>query len=118
MRVYLQVTFEKEGRLKQRINMIKINQIILTSKQSVAPTKHTIICKGDTGASGHYFRESDVNVLTNVRKSPTQKIVHLPNEDFITSTKLGELPIPELSKTAKAVDIFPALTNASLISIS
>ena len=52
-----------------------------------------------------------------MRHSSNTTTVQLPNDETITSTTIGNLPIPELSEKAQTTAIFPALTNSSLISI-
>ena len=75
------------------------------------------MCKGDSGASKHYFRDEDKKVLQNIQRKNSDTIVQLPNNATIHSNKIGTLPIPELSNAAKATTIFSGLTNSSLISI-
>ena len=78
---------------------------------------HYCIAKADTGASNHYWREIDDNILQQVVNQPGPS-VQLPNSEIIHSTARGEIPLPpEFSKTAKETMILPKLTSSNLISL-
>ena len=69
----------------------------------------------DSGTSKNYMK---VNTpLYNVNPVNDGEHVVLPNGDRITSTHRGYLPITQLSQAARESDIFPGLTQSSLISI-
>lgn len=75
------------------------------------------IAKGDTGASSHYWRGKDKEVLKNTTKI-NGPAVKLPNDELIYATEQGDLPIStQLSTTAQKAMILPNLHSSSLISI-
>ena len=78
---------------------------------------NTVIAKGDSGASNHYWRLTDLHCLNEVHAydGPT---VMTPTLDTIKATQRGQLPLPttELSKKALTTEVFKDLTSASLIS--
>ena len=83
----------------------------------VAHHKNTVIAKGDSGATNHYWRTEDAHVLVNRRKCSGPK-VSFPNNETTTATEVGELPISnKLSKRAKEVMVLPELKSSSLISL-
>ena len=77
----------------------------------------SIILKADTGASKHYLRPNDAQLLTNINTVASPITVHLPNNNTITSTTRGQLPFKALTDSAKQAYILPSLTNSSLLSI-
>ena len=76
----------------------------------------TVVAKADSGASKHYFRPQDINVLDNIidEDGPT---VALPDNTTLHATKAGTLPITGVSTLAKKVHIIPKLSSSSLISM-
>ena len=76
----------------------------------------TVVAKADSGASKHYFRPQDINVLDNIidEDGPT---VALPDNTTLHATKSGTLPITGVSNSAKKVHIIPKLSSSSLISM-
>ena len=77
----------------------------------------TVVLKADSGATNHYFKVDNINVLTKVQKISHKKNVTLPNSTSISVTHEGLLPISnELSDAAKTVQVLPNLTNCSLLS--
>ena len=84
----------------------------------VATSTKTVIAKADSGASKHYIREEDKNILCDIKNDPHGPTVQLPNDATITSTESGFLPLTsDLSTTAKKAHILPELHSASLISL-
>ena len=76
-----------------------------------------VIAKGDSVASGHYWREEDVDCLQNVinKNGPD---VNLPESSQINATQQDRLPLPSsLSKKASTAVVLPPLKNSSLISL-
>ena len=92
------------------------NTIISPSVAQPSPKK-VINLTADSGASGHYVKETDKAIVSTIQPSLSPSIVNVPTGDTITSTEEGSLPIPQLSKTATKARIFPALKNLSLLSI-
>ena len=79
--------------------------------------KYSILAKGDSAASHHYFTNADKPILDNVEKDYLGPTVLLPNSSTLTSTETGDLPgLPTLSKTGKKTAIFNNL-HTSLISL-
>ena len=79
--------------------------------------KKTIIAKGDSAATAHYFRLQDADVLENKTniKGPTIK---QPDNTDLTSEGSGTIPLSKhLSAEAQTAMIIPNLKSASLISI-
>ena len=76
----------------------------------------SIIIKGDSAASKHYFIAKDKHLLTNICNTsiPTTAILH--NKDTSTTNIEGIISIPTLSQQAINTKIFPKL-NYSLISL-
>ena len=76
-----------------------------------------VIAKGDSAASGHYWQEKDVKVLSKIKDIIGPSVL-LPNEDTVDVTSQGQLPLsPLFSSRAKKAIILPGLKSASLISI-
>ena len=86
------------------------------TKTSVAQTK-SILLKADTGASRHYVRTTDTNILDNIQQNRNSIKVYLSNNDVFKSNMTGLIPVSGLSKSAKEAQILPSLTNTSLLSI-
>jgi hypothetical protein len=82
------------------------------------PKTSTILAKADSGASSHYFRKADQNVLSNLRATPAGPTVMLPDSSHVQATQSGILPLHHsLSTTAKTARVLDEMTNSSLISI-
>ena len=78
---------------------------------------NTVVAKGDSAASSHYWREKDTEVLENITlcNGPT---VRLPDNTAISANKKAILPLPStLSEKAKKVNILLKLNSSSLISL-
>ena len=76
-----------------------------------------MIAKGDSAASGRYYREEDITCLRQVRIQEGPNVT-IPNSTTIKTTQQGNLPLPStLSSTATSVVILPSLKSASLISL-
>ena len=80
------------------------------------PKSQTIIAKGDSAASNHYWALRDSMVLDDVEEDPIGPTDILPDTSTLTATKQGNLPIEQLSSTAKKTAIFDTL-QSSLISL-
>ena len=84
---------------------------------SVIPPKPTIITKGDSAASNHYFALRDAEVLDNVHFDDPPTSVLLPDSSSIASVANGHLPLSSsLTPTSTKTTIFPNL-QSSLISL-
>jgi hypothetical protein len=78
---------------------------------------HYCIAKGDTGASSHYFMTKNKNILQNIKQINGPPVL-LPNQQIITSSEQGVLPISHLlSEKAQKTMILPDLKSSNLISI-
>ena len=79
---------------------------------------NSVVAKGDSAASNHYWKSTDVDILTDVCDTigPT---VTLPDNYTITSTSSGFLPLPSqhFSTTARRTAVFDNLHSSSLISL-
>ena len=88
--------------------------VVPPSPSSIHPI---VIAKADSGASRHYIRDDDKSIL-NFRKKDLGPTVLLPNNDSMTSTESGILPLSgHLNAAAKKAHIFSDLHSASLISL-
>ena len=75
------------------------------------------MAKGDSAASSHYWRDQDKTVLNNIKNCIGPSVL-LPNNELISSTSRGQLPLSsDLSNAAKTAMILPKLTSSSLISL-
>ena len=82
------------------------------------PKTSTILAKADSGTSSYHFRETDQNVLSDLRASPFVPTVMLPDSTNIQATHSGQLPLHHsLSKTAKTAHVLDGMTYSSLVSI-
>ena len=71
-----------------------------------------VIAKGDSTASGHYWREEDSDCLQNVidKKGPG---VTLPDSSQINATQQDNVPLTSsLSKEASTAVILPSLKSS------
>ena len=69
----------------------------------------------DTGCTNHYVTLASPLILKK-RPDPQPISVKMPNGQYITSTHIGELPIPNLPPSARTIRLFPSLTDI-LVSI-
>ena len=77
----------------------------------------SVIAKGDSAASGHYWQQEDVDCLTRLTNSPGPSVT-LPNNTFIQADQQGTLPLSKtLSTNARSVVVLPSLKSSSLISL-
>ena len=75
----------------------------------------TIIAKGDSGATSHYWWDIDRACLQNIEdlQGPT---VTLPDNSTISSTEQGQLPLhSSLSNKALMISIVPGLQSSYFI---
>ena len=76
-----------------------------------------IIAKGDSGASSHYLRSQDENILHNIQHHDGPEVTQ-PDGTNMNITGTGELPLhKKLSKKAKQGHILPNLTSSSLVAL-
>ena len=74
-----------------------------------------VIVKGDSGATSHYWRKQDKDCLEQVENAPGPTVT-LPNNETITSTARGRLPLHgSLSSKATTTSILLNLQSSSLI---
>jgi len=74
--------------------------------------------KADSGATKTYIRESDIDIVKNVKNINTKRNVMMPNNVSVTVSHVGTLNIsPTLSNIATEASILPGLKTASLLSI-
>ena len=97
------------------VNIVRkhyINKTCCSPKQ-----QHTIIAKGDSGATSHYFCPQDTKVLSNIEEVDGPTVKQLDNTE-ITTGGTGNVPLStHLSKAAQSAMILPTLKSASLISM-
>ena len=94
----------------------KINEPILPS--SVVHNNLNIMsyAKGDSGASQHYITQADQHLLHSKESTSDQNVL-LPNNQNITSTEKGLLPLShELTTKACTAHVLPSL-HTSIISL-
>ena len=113
-------------RLAQLCNYLK-NNFAKSTHLSVASALHSaklpsclrpFSLKADSRASQHFVREEDAPNLKNVQTITNGPSAKLPNNALIKTTSKGYLAYPAcLSPSAKTALIYPALKNASLLSI-
>ena len=76
-----------------------------------------VIAKGDSAASSHYWRPRDKRALNDIEIYLGPSVL-LPNNELISSTEKGQIPLSALlSKAAKTASILPKLESSSLISL-
>ena len=87
-----------------------IKEYSLAMLGSSPPSIHAVL---DTGTTGNYF---SVNApLQNIRPDPNPILVEQPDSSIITSTHIGDLPIPSLPPPAQIAHVIPALGDTLLI---
>ena len=95
----------------------KLNTYAFSSpKLSAIPPSTTLFLKADSGASQHYIRPQDMNMLQDIQQVAGPS-VYLPDMTKITADQCGFLPIQNISSTARKAHIFPQLQSASLLSL-
>ena len=93
-----------------------LNSTVISHPPLLPPTNDCITCKGDSGASNHYFVLQECACLENKIPSKSTSSVTLPTLDTIKPILDGDLPLQGLSKQAKCTEIFKRLHH-SLISL-
>jgi hypothetical protein len=83
----------------------------------VPPQSNPVIAKADTGATAHYFKPEDSNILDNLKFTEQGPQVRLPNNAIIKADQVGNLPHMNLPLAATETHTFKDLKSASLISI-
>ena len=97
-----------------KLNKLHINKSI---DSYLSLQNNVVIAKGDSGASANYWRDEDKSILQNIHPNTSIKVT-LPNNDPITSTQSGTLPLSnKLSSKAKEATVLPNLHSSSLISL-
>ena len=77
----------------------------------------TLIAKGDSAATSHYWRNEDTACLKNIRNVQGPSVT-LPNNVAIASNRQGQLSLnSKLSLSAQKATILPNLKSSSLISL-
>ena len=76
----------------------------------------SVIIKGNSASSNHYFTEKDKHLLRIICHTSTPTTAILLNRDTITTNIEGNISIPTLSKQATNTNIFPKI-NYSLFSL-
>ena len=102
---------------------VKVNNIVNTivkhltcSSQNKTPRK-TIISKGDSGASSHYIRPQDADVMSNITTQRGEEVTQ-PDGTTMAIEHVGQLPMhPTLSDQAKKGHILRNLKSASLVAL-
>ena len=75
------------------------------------------MAKADTGASQHYFKNTDAAIINKIQKVPCITDIQLPDNSTIDTSHVGILPLHQsLINRAKQVQVLPKLTNSSLLS--
>ena len=70
------------------------------SSQNKTP-RRTIIAKGDSGASSHYIRPQDADVMSNITTQRSEEVTQ-PDSTTMIIEHVGQLPMhPTLSDQAK-----------------
>jgi hypothetical protein len=77
--------------------------------------KHNETALVDSGCTGHFLLSNFPCLNKNLTTNPLT--VRLPNGQTMKSTHTATLDITQLSKSAKAAHIFPAMENNSLLSV-
>ena len=77
---------------------------------------HCILAKGDSAATGNFFRSCDAGVLKNITVDSNTSVT-LPDDDVIQSSHTAHLPNVSLPPTATKTSIFPQLASSSLVSL-
>jgi hypothetical protein len=100
---------------------IKLNDLNFNTLNTVVPplspvVNKSVVVKPDSGATGNYFRTEDSHVLLNKQYVPGLSVT-LPNNEIITSTLAGSLPITGISSTAARTHVYNDLLSASLLSV-
>ena len=111
-----QTTWRWGTEIIQKLN--KINHTLNNYNISkVPPTQNnSITIKADSGAAKHYFREEDIDCLSDIQ--PTNgPVVYLPNMNTIPVTHKGTWLVKNLSQEVTRVSILPQLKSASLLSL-
>ena len=100
------------------MNNIKINKSInqYANNSSVVPSTNIVTAKLDSGATNHYFQESEKNLLKNIRKIKKGQNILLPNGNKLQTTQEGDLIIPT-KNIKQTVNILPQLKTTSLLSV-
>ena len=76
----------------------------------------TVIAKGDSAASRHYWRPIDAGILDNIQPADGEHVL-LPDMAEITATTKGSLPIEGVTETARETLVLPKLGSSSLVSL-
>ena len=106
--------------------ILKLTQLYLLCESSSPDKKYrpvmnsvrTVFAKCDSAASAHYWRDIDMNVLSNI-KPYLGASVTLPDNTKINPAKQGLVPInKKFSKMARTATNLPELKSASLLAVA
>ena len=86
--------------------------------RNVINSLRKVIVKCDSAASSHYWRDEDIDVLTQVKPYKGHRVT-LPNNTQIAPAKKGLVPISNaFSDQARTATNLPALKSASLLAVA
>ena len=89
----------------------------INEKFSKSPHKHTIVAKDNIAASENYWREENIQFLSNIKpyRSPS---ITLLNREMLDPSHKRTLPLSsQLSSEATEAAVLPKLKSSSLISL-
>ena len=75
------------------------------------------IAKLDSGASQHFIKSTQKDLLANIKKLNNGPTIKLPNDDFLQVSHEGNIKLQNLPLAATKAYILPNLTNESLLSV-
>ena len=85
----------------------------LRRRHSVIPHSSSIIAKGDSAASNHYFALRDATVLDPIQPEPFDTSVILPDNSSLTSVASAHLPFTkDFTPAATPTEIFDNLQSS------
>ena len=111
--------FKIEHKTSNSSHIVSINaaNVVVDSSSSHDTNSSFILAKGDSAASGHFFRPDDAHVLVDVEQECDVKVT-LPDNDVIGSSHTGQLPnLPNLPLLATQASVLPRLASSSLVSL-
>ncbi len=92
------------------------NFLLLSPSNHDHTPKSDQSANADTGTTGNYMCEADINMLVDILPVANGIRVKMPDGSFISSTHTARLNLPMLSEAARVAHIFPTL-DGSLLSI-
>ena len=80
-------------------------------------TSNFTLLKTDSGASKHFLKQTDTNILKSINKTNPMSVI-LPNKKKLLSKTSGQLQLhPSITKPASTAHVLPGMTNSSLLFI-